>query len=397
MPRHAIIVGAGIGGLTAALCLTRQGWQVTVLEAASALENVGAGLQLSPNATRVLLALGLEAPLRKDAFEPEALELCLGRSGQRIFRIPVGSAAETRWGAPYLHIHRADLVRVLADATQGAGNVDLRLNSPVERYENREDGVSVTTKSGETLNADIVIGADGIHSTLRAQMLGPEKPRFTGNLAWRVTVPIHRLNNPPPPTACVWAGRGRHAVTYRLCGGDVVNFVGVVERSDWRGESWVEEGSRRDMLADYAGWNLTLTEIINKADSHFRWALFDRPALSHWTDGRVALLGDACHPMLPFMAQGAAMGIEDAWVLAEELSRDVETPAALKLYETRRLPRATRVQVASRANMKTFHRRTPLSRLATYAPMWAAGQVLPGFVRSRQDWIYGYDVTSTDQ
>lgn len=395
--RIALIAGGGIGGLTAALALLQRGWGVQVLEAAPAIEEVGAGLQLSPNAMKVLDALGLAQAVEARAFEPEALELRLGRSGQQVFQIAAGKAARKRWGAPYLHIHRADLLDVLEQAVRQHRHAAIRLGAKAVSYSLAGDGAQLNLASGEPLAGDLVIGADGIRSALRDQMLGPDQPRFTGNLAWRMTVPLDRLKTPPPPTACVWAGRGRHAVTYRLRGGALANLVGIVERSDWTGESWTESGTRDDALSDFNGWVPQVTEIIEKADSLFRWALFDRAPLSGWHDGAVALLGDACHPMLPFMAQGAAMAIEDAWVMAQALEASPSVAQGLALYEARRKPRASRVQAASRANMKTFHRRSPAMRLATYGPMWLANRAVPGFVQSRQDWIYGEDVTARDR
>ncbi|WP_300392614.1 FAD-dependent monooxygenase [Henriciella sp.] len=395
--RKALIAGGGIGGLTAALCLLRNGWSVHVLEAAPALQEVGAGLQLSPNAMKVIDALGLSEAIRTVAFEPEALELRLGQSGRRVFSIPAGEAARKRWGAPYLHIHRADLLGVLEQAVRSDPNAVISLGAEVSSYELKDQGAELRLASGEPLAADLIIGADGIRSMLRTQMLGPDRPRFTGNLAWRMVVEMDKLSTPPPPTACVWAGRGRHAVTYRLRGGKLANLVGVVERTDWQGEGWSEEGARENALADFEGWVPQVTEIIDKADTHFRWALFGRNPLPRWHEGAVALLGDACHPMLPFMAQGAAMAIEDGWVLAREVGQAATVEAGLARYAALRWSRATRVQNASRANMTTFHRRNPLMRLATYGPMWIAGQTLPGFVRSRQDWIYGHDVTATDR
>ncbi|GGB61576.1 MULTISPECIES: FAD-dependent monooxygenase [Henriciella] len=392
--RLALIAGAGIGGLTAGLALARQGWAVHILEAASGFREVGAGLQLGPNAVKVLSALGVSDAVRAVAFEPEALELRLGRSGRPVFRIPLDEAG---WGAPYYHVHRADLVETLAAELLKTGQAEIRFGTRAEQYSTDGDQPQLKLDSGAILSGSLIVGADGIHSRLRAQIAGPDAPRFTGNVAWRATVPIERLDRLPPPTACVWAGKGRHAVTYRVRNGELANFVGVVERSDWTTESWTEKGSKAEALADFAGWDLTITELINKADSHFRWALFDRNPLQRWTDGPVALLGDACHPMLPFQAQGAAMAIEDAWVLADSLKTAGDVSAGLARYEARRMHRTTRMQAASRANMGLFHRRSALARLGTYGPMWLAGSVAPGFVRSRLDWIYAHDVTAKGQ
>lgn len=393
---NALIAGAGIGGLTAAICLERHGWQVDVFEAATEIAEVGAGLQLSPNAMKVLRQVGLDERVIGAGFQPEALELRLGRSGQQVFSIPVADKASALWGAPYVHIHRADLLDILAAAATEAG-VRVHTSAAVTGYRAAEACTALHLADGTGREGDLIVGADGLHSAIRRQMLGDTPARFTGNMAWRATVPIERLDNPPPPTACVWAGPGRHAVTYRLRGGRLANFVGVVERPDWTREAWSDEGTRAEVLADFAGWHPVITELIDKADRHLRWGLYDRPPLPHWSDGAAVLLGDACHPMLPFQAQGAAQAIEDAFVLARDVSTNSTVPDGLARYEATRKPRTASIQAASRANMKTFHRRSPLSQLATYGPMKAAGLLLPGIVRSRLDWIFAHDVTLTDR
>ncbi|RIJ22275.1 monooxygenase [Henriciella barbarensis] len=390
---HALISGGGIGGLTAALCLARAGWSVEVFEAASALKEMGAGLQLSPNAMKVFDRLGLSDDIAARGFSPEALELRLGRSGRRVFSVPVNQGADPAWGAPYIHIHRADLLDILADAARVNPAIEINLGTKTSGYETEDRSARLILGDGSKRIGQLLLGADGLHSTIREQMLGDVPARFTGNLAWRFTVPLADLVSPPPPTACVWAGPGRHAVTYRLRGGKLANFVGIVERRDWQGESWTEQGAKADALNDFEGWDDTVTGLIDAADAHFRWALFDRPPLETWCDGPVTLLGDACHPMLPFQAQGAAQAIEDAYVLASKVEAGSDISVALRRYEAARKPRASRIQAASRSNMKTFHKGSLPGQAATYGPMWIAGQFLPGVVRSRLDWIYGHDVT----
>jgi salicylate hydroxylase len=392
---HALIAGGGIGGLTAALCLARAGWTVDVYEAADSLTEVGAGLQLSPNAMKVFDTLGLSGDISERGFAPEALELRLGQSGRRVFSVPVNQRAAPAWGAPYIHIHRADLLDILAEAASANSSIKIQLGARAAGYQTDGATARLLFEDGTSATGQLLLGADGLHSILRKQMLGDVPARFTGNLAWRFTVPLDKLSSPPPPTACVWAGPGRHAVTYRLRGGTLANFVGIVERHDWQGESWTEQGTKAEALSDFAGWDDTLTELIEAADSHYRWALFDRLPLATWCDGPVTLLGDACHPMLPFQAQGAAQAIEDAYVLASKMKAGGDIPDALRSYEGARKPRTSRIQAASRANMKTFHKRSPAEQAATYGPMWIAGQLLPGVVRSRLDWIYGHDVTAT--
>ena len=394
-----IISGAGIGGLTAALCLLHHGAEVTVLERAPALNEVGAGIQLPPNAMRVFQALGLDEALAEIAFRPEAIEARMGRSGLRLFTIPLADAAVKRWGAPYLHIHRADYIAVLATALQAKSSDALRLDTHVTGYTQNANGVFVELADGSAMRADVLIGADGIHSPIRETMLGPDKPVFTGNVAWRAVVPINRLGDVAPhPTACAWMGPGKHCVTYRLRRGELANLVAVVERDDWTVESWpetwVERGTKEEALADFVDWHPTITKLLSQADELYRWALFDRKPLEKWAEGRVALLGDAAHPMLPFMAQGAVMAVEDAFVLAQQLASGGDINAALETYQHQRYARASRVQALSRANAKTFHRRTKFSQLATYGPMWLAGRLAPNAIHARQDWLYGHDVTA---
>jgi salicylate hydroxylase len=391
-----LIVGAGIGGIAAALALIEAGFEVEVYERAGALAEVGAGIQISPNGVKILQSLGLGEALERVAFRPAAIEMRFGKSGAKLFDVPMREEAVRRYGAPYYHVYRPDLMKALGDALTQRAPHALYLGAEAVGFRQDANGVSVRFADGGHAAGDAVVGADGIHSVIRTEMFGAERPRFTGNAAWRVVVPAARLpKGLVPPTACVWVGPGRHAVTYYLRRGELVNFVGVVERSDWQGESWVEQGAKADLAADYAGWAKPIAAIIDAAGECYRWALFDRDPLPSWTHGRVALLGDACHPMLPFLAQGAVMAIEDAWVLSRRLkaqARDVA--AALRTYEDVRKPRASRVQHAARAQMGLYHKRGVPAQLATYGPIWLAARAAPGFVHSRQDWLYGYDAVA---
>ncbi len=400
---RVLIAGGGIGGLSAALCALHHGLEPVVLEQTPVLGEVGAGIQLPPNAMKVFAALGLDAALAEKAFRPTALETRMGRSGRQIFSLPLDEQTEARWGAPYLHIHRADYIAALADALAAKAPDAMRLGAVLTGYRQTGNGVTAELADGSEIEGDVLIGADGLHSPVRAQMLGPESPRFTGNIAWRATVPIERLGDVAPrATACIWMGPGAHCVTYRLRQGELANFVGIVERDDWRDESWSAQGSKAQALADFDGWHKTLTHLIEQADALYRWALFDRAPLSHWVDGRVALLGDAAHPMLPFMAQGAAMAVEDGFALAAALStarltrmsKSTSIEVALAAYQQARFARTSRVQAASRANAKTFHKRSSFGQLAAYGPMWLAGKMAPMAIHARQDALYGYDVTA---
>lgn len=383
----AVIAGAGIGGLTAALCFDQIGWDVELLERASAVEEVGAGIQISPNGMKVMNALGLGEQIAAAGFRPRASQIRRGKSGRVLMVSPMGPDMERRYDAPYVHIHRADLVDILIDAlaerVPGAVNTGYRVTG----FDQVGDEAIARLESGKAVYGDVLIGADGIRSVIRDQMLGPEQPRFTGNVAWRAVVPTERLGrNVPPPAASVWTGDGKHAVTYLLRGGELANFVGVVECESWKKESWTESGSTDGVLADFADWHPIIRTMIEQADVHHRWALFDRDPLAQWSDGRVVLLGDAAHPMLPFMAQGAVQAMEDAFALARQIKGSTDVAAACAIFFRNRIERVTRVQAAARANMDLFHQRLAQS------PLWLADKVAPSAVERQLDWLYGYDV-----
>lgn len=391
----ALVIGGGIGGITAALCLRAQGIDVELFERADTLSEVGAGIQLSPNGMKVLARLGLDARAEAVAFRPEALEMRLGTSGTQVFSIPMGEGARARYGAPYLHIHRADLMALLSDALAATAPGAVHLGRHLAGLDQDADRVTARFADGSTATGDVLIGADGIHSQVQATLFGASPARFTGNVAWRLVVPADdRLRALVPPTATIWVGPGRHAVTYWLRRGERVNFVGIVEQQGWQKEGWTEPGDIADLRRDFSGWAAPVTEIIARTQACHRWALFDRDPMARWGEGRATLLGDACHPMLPFLAQGAVMAIEDAWVLARNLATHAPVPEALRAYERMRQPRTARVQLGARAQMGRYHQRTPLGQLATYGPMWLAARLAPSRVRAMQDWLYKVDVTA---
>ena len=387
-----LIAGGGIGGLTAALCLAARGFDVTVLEQADSLKEVGAGVQLSPNATRVLHALGLEAALRRHAFLPQGTQFRHWRSGRVINESPLGDAAVARYGMPYYHIHRGDLLSVLAQAVHDAPGITVTTAARVLGFRDSAQSVAVETAGGHH-DGDVLIGADGIHSRVREQLWGAEMPRFTGNIAWRMLVPADRLSNGLiQPMSTAWWGPGKHFVHYYVRGGELVNCVCVVEKQGWQVESWTEPGDHNELISDFAGWHDNIQQLIHQTDSNtlFKWALFDRPPMARWGKGRVSLLGDACHPTLPFMAQGAAMAIEDAAVLAGCLSAEKDATVALQRYESLRRARTAGIQRGSRRNARVFH-------LSGVAAWWRDRAVRWAGARAR-DQLFSYNaLTATEQ
>ena len=368
--------------------MARVGFDATVFEQASAFGEVGAGIQLSPNASRVLHYLGLAQRLEALGFLPDGTEFRNWRSGRRIVGAPLGAAVREAYGFPYYHIHRGDLLRILVEAAQANARIALRPDATVRSFAQTGGQVQITVQESgtEAVHAgDVLVGADGIHSTVRAGMFGAEAPAFTGNVAWRALVPAERLPaGVAPPTASVWWGPRRHFVHYLVRGGALVNCVCVVEKAGWEREGWLERGERDELKDDFAGWHRNIQTLIDcmDADSLYRWALGDRQPLPRWSDGAATLLGDACHPMLPFMAQGAAAAIEDAAVLAACLRETGDIAAALPRYEALRRDRTTTMQRQSRRNGRLFHLSGPAA--------WLRDRVAQRGLRS-MDGIYRYD------
>ena len=389
LKRPTLIAGGGIAGLAAALCLARRGIESIVFERDPAFAELGAGIQISPNASRVLHHLGLQEALSACAVRPEGVEFRSWRRARLVSHSALGDATLAAYGFPYYHIHRGDLLRVLAEAAERCGGIALRTRAEVKGFAAAADSVrvAVSTASGETAHSGVaLLGADGIHSTVRERLFGARAPAFTGHVAWRALVPAERLPAElVRPVATVWWGPRRHFVRYCVRGRSLVNCVCVVEKSGWTGESWTERGELAELRADFAGWHPNVQRLIEAmdADALYKWALFDRPPLPRWGAGRVALLGDACHPMLPFMAQGAATAIEDGAVLAACLANADDVAAALERYASLRRQRTAKIQALARRNARIFH----LSGPAAWARDLAAKR---GGERTMSA-VYGYD------
>jgi salicylate hydroxylase len=389
------IVGAGIGGLAAAIALAQRRARVRVFEQAPALREVGAGLQVAPNGVAVLEALGLRDAAELKASLPQAAELFDHRGGGRLVaRVPLGHAIVGRHGRPYWSFHRADLLALLEAGAEEAG-VDIRLGARVDAAEPSGDGMRLTLADGSTESAALVVAADGIRSGLRSAHFESTPPRFTGNVAWRGLVPAARAPAEMlRPVARITMGPRRHLVTYPLRGHSLVNFVAVEERKAWTEEGWNTPDDPANLRRAFAGWEGPAGALLAAVDECWLWGLFDHAPLPRWTDGRLALLGDACHPMLPFLAQGATMALEDAWVLAAALDLAPDPVRGLSAYEDRRHARASRVQRAAARSGRIYHL-GPGLRGPAHAAMRVASAVAPGLLAGRFDWLFGADVTST--
>lgn len=356
------IIGAGISGLVAARSLQMAGFRVRVYEQADQLGDVGAGLTVSPNATHVLNAIGLADDLERYGMRPERGGVKHWKTGELMVEIARGSDMLSRYGAAYYQVHRADLHESLSRVVQEHDSEAILLGHKFQAFTQNESGVEITFTNGQRARADVALGCDGIRSAVRAQLFGAENPKFTGYIAWRGLVPTSALpEGIINPSSCISIGP-RHTFTrYLIRKGALVNYVALAERDDWRQEGWSIRSEVSELLAEYDGWYSDLRKIIAATPPEvcYKWALFDRDALPSWTKGRVTLVGDAAHPMLPFLGQGAAMGIEDGMVIARAFQTADTLDGALRRYEEARIERTTLVMLKSRETGLSYHRADP--------------------------------------
>jgi salicylate hydroxylase len=379
--REALILGGGVAGLAVALALAQGGGAVEVLEHAPAITEVGAGVQISPNGARVLRALGLDPAAIGDLARAVILHDHRARPVTRMALPP----------APGFYLtHRADLIAALERAARAAG-VTLHLLQQIAEAQLTPGGVDLRMATGATRAAPLVLGADGLHSRVRAALNGAAVPFFTGQVAWRATIP----GDAADPVVQVFMGPGRHLVSYPLRGGALRNLVAVEERRTWAEESWSATDDPANLRAAFAGFGGPVPGWLARVQTAHLWGLFRHPVAPAWTDGqgRAAILGDAAHPTLPFLAQGANLALEDAWELAAHLAAIPDPAAALSAWAIRRRPRAEAVIAAANRNARAYHLRAPLAPLA-HAVLRLGGALAPGAALGRFAWVHGYDATA---
>jgi salicylate hydroxylase len=376
------VIGAGVAGLAVARALALRGAAVTVLEQADAIREIGAGLQISPNGAAVLQALGLGPALEAASLVAEAVQLLDGPTGTPVLRLDLA-------GRGYRLIHRADLIALLAEGARAAG-VQIRLLNRVERVDLEGPRPVLVTAQGRAIEPDLLIGADGLHSALRAALNGAAAPVFTGQVAWRATLPASPGD---PAVAEVHMGPGRHLVSYPLRGGSLRNVVAVEERRRWTEEGWFLRDDPIEMRLAFRDVSPRVRGWLDAVQDVHLWGLFRHPVAARWHRGRAVILGDAAHPTLPFLAQGANMALEDAWVLAASLAGHDRPDAAFAAFQQARMPRVERVVAASAANARAYHLRSPW-REAAHLGLRIGGALAPGLALRRFDWLYRHDVTA---
>ncbi len=380
------IIGAGIGGLTAAVALHQAGFAVDVYEQAAELTEVGGGINMGPNAVRVLQRLGLGPALDRDGVRPLFTHQRRWQDGRTLQRSALNPLCEELYGAPHLTIHRRDLLAAIAS---GFPSNRVHLGHRLTGFVSRDNGVDVSFENGARCAVDVLVGADGIHSTVPGKLFGDDAPLFAGCVAYRGLVPVERIADLGLELGNQsWLGPGGHFVHYFVSGGRLLNFVGWTEHDTWNREDWTDRATIDRALLAFDGWHEQIGRIIGAAETCFIWALFDRDPLPHWSVGRATLLGDACHPMYPFMGQGAAQAIEDGAALAAcLLAGGDDVAAALRRYEAVRLPRVSKLQALSRANKTRFHLRDGAEQNARDAELARAADRAPDALR----WLYEHD------
>ena len=381
------IVGAGIGGLVAALALKKRGHKPIIYEKTESLSELGAGIQLSPNANKVLEYLGVMEELQADVYEPEAFQFVHYRTGKILAQQTLKNSSLKIYGSPNYDVHRADLQKALLTVINKE-EIQIEKNSEILDLYEEADSAFIRTKES-VIESDAVIGADGIHSIVRKKLWGEDQARYTGNVAWRMLVPIKEISSEfLQQNTKVWLGPKKHFVQYLVKGGKFLNCVCLVEQNDWINEDWSEKGDISELKNIYSDWHPEIQEILESTnpDSLYKWGLHDRAPLNKWSKGRFSLLGDAAHPMLPFVAQGAAMAIEDGIVLASSLSSFDNAELGLYDYENKRKYRTAKAQRTAIRNATIFH-------LSDFFAIFR-NLVMKFFIKKIMDGFYKYDAIS---
>jgi 2-polyprenyl-6-methoxyphenol hydroxylase-like FAD-dependent oxidoreductase len=395
MPRkpRVAIVGGGIGGLTAAVALHRRGIEVEVFEQSAKISEIGAGVALTPNAIKAYRALGLEAAVAAIGFESDYQLVRNWNNGSVISRVPRKGIYTREFGAPYLTMHRADLIDVLY---RSLPERIFRLGARCVEVETGDTSARARFADGGEIEADIVVGADGIHSAVRESLFGPQAPRFTGCACWRGLVPLEAL---PPgmisSDGTMYMGPRSHIIYYLVRRGELINFVAHIETDAFTGESWTQECDRSEVMATYAGWHEPLLHLLGAAERYYKWALYDRDPLDRWSRGRATLLGDSAHAMLPYIGQGACMVIEDGYTLAaviEQMPDDL--CGALQQYQRLRMPRTRRAVLEARARGEEMHLASSWAQLKRNVKMALHHRFGGDKTGIQLGWFYNYDVAT---
>ena len=390
-----LIGGGGIGGLSAAIALLQRGFDVEVFEQASELREFGAGIQISPNGNRALDSLGVFKTLHRLSCPSDAKEIRLWNTGKTWPLFDLGDAAVRKYGYPYMTVFRPDLLRVLADEVKRLKPDAVHINARCESVEQTGDAVRLRLADGRTFTGDALVGADGVHSKIRPALFGQDPTLFTGMVAWRTLIPMDKLPEKFRRSVAVnWVGPGGHVVHYPIHGGTLMNWVGTLEGNQWEGPPWSASVDIAQCRAAFSGWHEDIHAILAQASSVTKWALCGRPFLDNWVQGRATLLGDACHPTLPFLAQGAVHTIEDSVVLARCLEAHADLRTALQRYDATRRPRTYAMVRGAAENTQRFH--NPALSSVDTAEEFISREWQSDAISKRYDWLFTYNVDTVE-
>src|SRR5690554_5935028 len=395
MSKKILISGGGIGGLSAAIALLQRGFDVEIFEQAGEMREFGGGIQISPNGNRALDHLGVFEKLASMSCNADGKEIRLWSTGKTWKLFDLGGAAVRKYGFPYLTVFRPDLLRVLAEEVRRLKPDAIHLNSRGIEVSQDDDGVTLSLEDGRTFSVDVLVGADGVHSKIRAQLFGPDEILFSGMVAWRTLVPMNELPERFSRSVAVnWVGPGGHVVHYPVQGGKIMNFVGTTEGNVWTGAPWSTEATKEECSKAFESWNSEIHAIIDKAPSVTKWALCGRAFLDTWSNGKATLLGDACHPTLPFLGQGANHSIEDGVVLARCLEKYPNTNEALERYDQVRRPHSYRMVRGAQNNTSRFHNQALSDE--KLADDFIDREWKSDAISERYDWLFTYDALNVE-
>lgn len=390
----SIIIGAGIAGLVYAINMANKNNEICVIEKKyldTNNEASGAGIQISPNGTKILRHIGVADKIIQNATKPKFIEMKYGKNGKNIMKIEIKKYAKKKWKEQYIHIHRQNIINTLINELKTIKPNAIKIGQKIKKYEITKNGAIAHLENGEKIKGNVIVGADGIQSTVRTQMHPKHKNIFTGYSAWRTQIHINKLGkNAPEKNACVWVGNGKHIATTRINNGEIVNFVGIVKQKKWKEKKWRIIGDKKNAIEDFQNWNETIQNILQQTNKIEKWALLECPKLNYWSEGNVIVVGDAAHAMIPTMAQGAVMAMEDGFILSEMLSEGKDIKTTLKKFEKIRKKRIEQLRKMTKQNIQLFHHGNRL----VYVPLGIISRTIPNILYNRLDKIYGYDYFS---
>ena len=387
-----IIIGAGISGLALCLILIKKGYPVALFEKEREIDQPGAGINISPNGNAVLFQLGIKDKILNIADKPNTIELKTYKRGFTISKQNLNSDSDRLFGYPYLQVQRKEIINILIEEINDINPNIIRTNHSFENFTENDQSVLAHFNNQKSFEGSIIVGCDGINSTVKKIMMPESKSKFSGIIAWRGLLDMKKLSSKIQDlSSTVWMGQNSHFVHYPIKKGKFLNFIGTLKKEKWESSSWHQTGSKEELISDYKDWHTTVKEIINSTDKIYKWGLFENKPLPNWVSKRSIILGDAAHPMSPSYGQGANTALEDAVILYRSIMHfKNDSESALKKFQKNRKSRTQKIQKASKLNTRLFHLNNPIFRVIIYFGMYVLSNLVP-LIMIKSKWIYRYD------